>query len=138
MADLEALRASAVSEMRIMKRCPAKKRRKWILTSIMSCLESTRRQLHSKSERPSGKKHSRSIQIREEILTNSKRSLEPMKYFPTQKKGNCTMTMEKRESRMAVLQVALAASAVFSKCSEEEGKNNQGLEKENPNLSSSR
>lgn len=137
-ADSEALRDSVASEMRTAKRCPTRRRRRLIPTSIMSCSESTRRQLHSKSERPSGRRHSRSIPIRAETPTNSKRSLEPMKYSPTQRKGNCMMTMEKKASRMADLQVAQVALAVFSRCSEEVAKNNQGLERERPSLSNSR
>ena len=137
MADSGALRASAASGMRIAKRCPARRRRKWTPTSSMSCSESTRRQLHSKSERPSGRRRSRSTPTRAEILTNSKRSPVPMKYSPTRRKGNCTMTMERRESRMAVLQAAQAASAAFSRCSAG-ARSSQGRERERPSLSSSR
>lgn len=137
-ADSEALRDSVASEMRTAKRCPTRRRRRLIPTSIMSCLESTRRQLHSKSERLSGRRHSRSIPIRAEIQRNSKRYPERTRCSATQKKDNSMMIMDRKASRTEGLQVAQVALVVFSRCSEEEEESHQAPEKARPNLSSSR
>lgn len=137
-ADSEALKASAASEMRTVKRCPTRRRKMLIPTSIMSCLESTRRQLHSKSERPSGRRHSRNIPIRVETQRNSKRYPERTRCSATQKKDSSMMIMDRKASKMEDLQVEQVASAVFSRCSEAEEKSHQAPEKARPSLSNSR
>lgn len=137
-ADSEASRASAASGMRIAKRCQIKRRRKLIPTSIMSCLELTRRQLHSKSERPSGRRRSKSIPIRAETLINSRRSPERMRCSRTQKKDSSMMIMERKVSRTEALQEEQVALEDFSRCSEAEEESPQDQEKASPNLLSSR
>lgn len=93
----------------------------------------TKKSLLSRSEKLLEKKRSKCIQIKEEIPKNSNNYRMLMKSFPTQKKGNFMMIMERKELRMEVLQEVLVLEAYLI-CLLEERKNQQAREKANQNL----
>ena len=90
-----------------------------------NCFKSIRRLQLNRLERPSGKKHWRCTPIKVETLKNSNNYQTLIKYCPTQKKGSSTMTMERKESKTVVLQEVRVDSEAFSRCSQEEEKNNR-------------
>lgn len=119
--------------------CPANnnlqlRKSKSIQLSIINCSQSIKKLLPNKSEKLSEEKPWNSIPIKEVIPINSKPSPMHTKFSPTQKKDNCTMSMERKASKTVVHREELADLETFSVSLEEEPKDQPVQERPSQSL----